>query len=292
MKQASEEKKQSTPSTTNLTPKPSPISSRVESISTSRHEDGLKPPMLVTSIDFSNEKGKLTTSNKNNTAHPESEATVERVINPSSLPGNFKGESSNAHEDKFIESQKPPSRPLLQASPKKIQETLQEVYPPISTESLLQSATKAKSTGEGRILDESKAQLRANINKSLLESSEKVPEIPVDDAVNRSYEDREKQYRGQISQYYERNPSQKSAYQLNHSSGDIYSVHDDFSSLRQAIKPVTTKELEESLEVLKYEIHREVQEIIHEQVRQFNIAKVYYLLFDLLVYFFHNHYYQ
>eukprot|EP01031_Cornospumella_fuschlensis_P033058 gene33058-39990_t len=46
-----------------------------------------------------------------------------------------------------------------------------------------------------------------------------------------------------------------------------------FEDLRQAVRPVSAKDLEEALEVLRYDIHNEVQEIIKEQVRQFVIAK-------------------
>ncbi len=59
---------------------------------------------------------------------------------------------------------------------------------------------------------------------------------------------------------------------------DTSLLHDedlsDFMDLKHAVKPVTSKELEESLELLRYDIHREVQDIIKEQVRQFTIAKV------------------
>jgi hypothetical protein len=54
----------------------------------------------------------------------------------------------------------------------------------------------------------------------------------------------------------------------------ISPIKEDFSSLRNAVRPVTAKELEEALELLKYDIHREIQEVIREQVRQFSIAKV------------------
>lgn len=49
---------------------------------------------------------------------------------------------------------------------------------------------------------------------------------------------------------------------------------EEFNDLKQAVRPVTRIELEESLELLRYDIHREVQEIIKEQVRQFSIARV------------------
>lgn len=43
--------------------------------------------------------------------------------------------------------------------------------------------------------------------------------------------------------------------------------------IRRAIHPVTRQELREELESLRYDIHREIQGIIKEQVRQFTIAK-------------------
>lgn len=47
-----------------------------------------------------------------------------------------------------------------------------------------------------------------------------------------------------------------------------------YPSIRNAIRPVTAQDVEVSLDMLRYDIHREVQEIIREQVRQFAIAKV------------------
>lgn len=44
--------------------------------------------------------------------------------------------------------------------------------------------------------------------------------------------------------------------------------------IRQAVQPVTSKELEDALDLLRYDIHMEMQEVIKEQVRQFVIAKV------------------
>ena len=49
---------------------------------------------------------------------------------------------------------------------------------------------------------------------------------------------------------------------------------DPHAALRQAVRPVTARDLEESLEMLKYDLHREMQDIIKEQIRQFSIAKV------------------
>lgn len=48
---------------------------------------------------------------------------------------------------------------------------------------------------------------------------------------------------------------------------------DEFGSLRSALKPVTTQELTEALALLRYDVHREVQEVVREQVRQFAISK-------------------
>lgn len=49
---------------------------------------------------------------------------------------------------------------------------------------------------------------------------------------------------------------------------------DEYAALREAVRPVTNKELNDSLEMLKYDIHLEVQDLIREQVRQFAIARV------------------
>jgi hypothetical protein len=52
-------------------------------------------------------------------------------------------------------------------------------------------------------------------------------------------------------------------------------MHDQsFESVRQAVKPVTAQDLDEALMLLRYDLHREMQDIIREQVRQFSIAKV------------------
>lgn len=48
----------------------------------------------------------------------------------------------------------------------------------------------------------------------------------------------------------------------------------DFDELRQSIRPVTAKDMEDALESLRYDIHMEMQDVIKEQVRQFIIAKV------------------
>jgi hypothetical protein len=52
-------------------------------------------------------------------------------------------------------------------------------------------------------------------------------------------------------------------------------MHDQsFDSVRQAVKPVTAQDLDEALMLLRYDLHREMQDIIREQIRQFSIAKV------------------
>lgn len=48
----------------------------------------------------------------------------------------------------------------------------------------------------------------------------------------------------------------------------------NFEALRKAVRPVNSQELSEAMAMLKYEMHREVQSIIYEQVRQFELAKV------------------
>jgi hypothetical protein len=51
-------------------------------------------------------------------------------------------------------------------------------------------------------------------------------------------------------------------------------LDESFASVRQAVRPVTSKELDDALALLKYDVHREVQDVIREQIRQFAIAKV------------------
>ena len=46
------------------------------------------------------------------------------------------------------------------------------------------------------------------------------------------------------------------------------------SHIRNQIRPVTNQELTEALELIQYDVHREVHAVIREQVRQFSIAKV------------------
>eukprot|EP01033_Poteriospumella_lacustris_P007165 gene7165-5157_t len=48
---------------------------------------------------------------------------------------------------------------------------------------------------------------------------------------------------------------------------------EEFASLREATRPVSQRELDEALDLLKYDIHQELQELMREQVRQFNISK-------------------
>ena len=44
--------------------------------------------------------------------------------------------------------------------------------------------------------------------------------------------------------------------------------------IKSAVKPVSAQELDEALTMLRYDVHRDIQEIIREQVRQFELAKV------------------
>jgi hypothetical protein len=56
---------------------------------------------------------------------------------------------------------------------------------------------------------------------------------------------------------------------------------DEFDELRRAVRPVTSRELNEALQMLKYDIHKEVQEIIKDQMRLFNDARASYFIFDV-----------
>ena len=49
---------------------------------------------------------------------------------------------------------------------------------------------------------------------------------------------------------------------------------DEFDSLRKSLQPVTHKELQDALLMLKFDIHKEVQSVILEQNRLFSLAKV------------------
>lgn len=74
-----------------------------------------------------------------------------------------------------------------------------------------------------------------------------------------------------VSGYYDYDPF---------TAGDAtHDAHDEddqleLSSLKQMLRPITRKELEDNLQLLRYDIHREVQDVIKEQIRQFAIAKV------------------
>jgi hypothetical protein len=51
-------------------------------------------------------------------------------------------------------------------------------------------------------------------------------------------------------------------------------VTPEFDDLRRALQPVTSQELQDALALLRYDVHKEIQAITREQVRQFAIAKV------------------
>jgi len=48
----------------------------------------------------------------------------------------------------------------------------------------------------------------------------------------------------------------------------------EFDALRKAIQPVSNQEFQEALHLLRYDVHKEIQAITREQVRQFAMAKV------------------
>jgi hypothetical protein len=55
--------------------------------------------------------------------------------------------------------------------------------------------------------------------------------------------------------------------------------------LRSAIRPVSNQQLTEAIQLLKYDIHREMQGLMKEQIRQFSIAKVTKFMCVLETYF-------
>jgi hypothetical protein len=57
-------------------------------------------------------------------------------------------------------------------------------------------------------------------------------------------------------------------------AGSHLDAGEEFASLREATRPVSQRELDEALDLLKYDIHQELQELMREQLRQFNISKV------------------
>jgi hypothetical protein len=72
----------------------------------------------------------------------------------------------------------------------------------------------------------------------------------------------------------------------NHPTGgqshSVVHTVDEFDELRRAVRPVTSRELSEAMQMLKYDIHKEVQAVIKEQIRLFSEAKVVlFILFSL-----------
>lgn len=49
---------------------------------------------------------------------------------------------------------------------------------------------------------------------------------------------------------------------------------DEFESLRKSVRPVTSQELNNAIELLKYDVHKEMKTIVKEVVRQFDISRV------------------
>lgn len=62
--------------------------------------------------------------------------------------------------------------------------------------------------------------------------------------------------------------------QQNISNSDVKALPSELEISKMHSQHVTSQELAESLQLLRYDMHREMQQIIREQVRQFAIAKV------------------
>lgn len=282
-------------SSATLLPKPSPTPPASEN----RHDNGLKPPILVTSLDLSD-------SQPNPHSRPVAkmnEVTVSGISGSASVLSSMQPTLSQRVDSKiksFEESMKskiPESRsfidegiksaerPSVYPTPHQIQSTLHEIYPPPPTQSILKSSKSKTSLSAAEELNQSKEQVKPPLKPSLNQS--KLDEDSAfNDPTKYTYEQREQELLQSLSQY-ERNqqnpqssnkatplPTAEIMSSTIPNDTDIFNVQDDFSSLRQAIKPVTSKELEDALDMLRYDIHCEIQEVMKEQVRQFTIARV------------------
>lgn len=49
---------------------------------------------------------------------------------------------------------------------------------------------------------------------------------------------------------------------------------DEFDSIRKTVRPVTNGELDNALDILKYDLHKEIKVVVKEVVRQFEISRV------------------
>jgi hypothetical protein len=350
-------------STTNSVPKKSslkgssPLVTSIQELE-SQSRDELKPPLLVTSLDFSSNKpassGKKS-SNNNNLPSSSGSTDFDRVDSIyNRFEQNMKSrivennlntvkENLNTSVNNHLNlSQTADSSALYKekkVTPQEIQQTLKEIFP----SSLSPKAEINNNNNHNEKVSPEKELLRSKIKASLMLSNQET-EKTYDDEMNNSFPEREKEYLSHLNDYYDKKTTAakpaklhekeyhyhddedeeeeeaeetiqrakihlqqarekekdvlQSAFQppvpISSSSlqgteeADIFTANtnEDFQQLRQSLRPVTTKELEESLDMLKYDIHIEIQEIMHEQVRQFAIAKVKHLKLYWFVYCF------
>jgi hypothetical protein len=52
------------------------------------------------------------------------------------------------------------------------------------------------------------------------------------------------------------------------------SGNDEFDGIKKAVRPVTNGELDNALDILKYDLHKEIKVVVKEVVRQFEISRV------------------
>jgi hypothetical protein len=298
---------------------------------TETQNDSVKPPVLVTSIDFSdmNKKfGPLSASKSTSSSEKSKRPSTPAEPEPTSFSPadgmssivsnkidskiqNFGNSLKSNGIDKELvifkhdlspmsEGDKKIERQSFVSTPQQIHSTLNDIYPPPSPDvetSFLSSSIKSGKKGIERFNDSNHPSIEEKKDQkvSFLPKSATLENLS---PVNKPFEEREKEYLVHLNQYYDdrstaardddkRNGKPVSRavvptsdvdneqQYLKNDSDDIYADQNtDFQQLRHAIKPVTTKELEEALEMLKFDIHCEIQEVLREQVRQFNIAKV------------------
>jgi hypothetical protein len=335
----------SSSSTANPVPKKSSLKGSSPLVTTiqeleSQPRDELKPPLLVTSLDFSSSKntGSGKKSNNNNILPSSGSTDFDRV---DSIYNRFEQsmksrivennlntvkENLNTSVNNHLNLSKTADSSSLykekKVTPQEIQQTLKEIFP-----SSLSPKTDMNNNSNQEKVSPEKELLRSKIKASLVLSNQET-EKTYDDEMNNSFPEREKEYLSHLNDYYDKKTSaakhtkpyddhddedeeeedaeetfQRAKIHLQQArekekdvlhtafqpsvpisssslqgteEADIFTANtnEDFQQLRQSLRPVTTKELEESLDMLKYDIHIEIQEIMHEQVRQFTIAKV------------------
>lgn len=274
-------------------------------------ENVLKAPILVTSLELDNNNSNqlskassLKTSNNYSSNHNNNNFISSGLEGVDAMVNRFETSMKNRILDNQVQetitstkhsndnNNLPLSNKNLQfsLSSKDIQSNLREIYPPSSP---LRDESK-------NALSHDKDSLRSKIGNSILQSNNHQDKIDAKVRTSdqsHSFVDREKEYLQHLNHFYDeshvdnppaadtqanlQNARDKEKKALSKAfqeqlpdSSDIFSTGEDFQQLRHAVRPVTVRELEESLEVLKFDIHREIQEVIHEQVRQFNLAKV------------------